>query len=389
MENNMTCITRRMFEKATSEQMTVSSMAGFLEREAKIRTLREKFEMFFHGCEMEKTLLNGLFCNHPDMSRHFIEKRVDGWLNHPECETLKTSEAIEVCFIFKLTIEEADSFVALVTEEGLHWRNPREIVYIFALKQGMDFLEAEKLNEEMKEYVSGVQEGKALSQDSFTPVIRTEVSALGTKEELADFLAGAAARLGQYHNNAYQLFMDMMELLENPRPEEGEAAAGIFEPEKLTIRDIVREYLYGENVLYAREMAHTSPNRWISLPEEEKIVLTRIQEKISGGWPDEEALSKMKSREMDVTRKVLILLFLATDQGAGWEDEYETDVSLEEIFEDLYQRLNDMLAQCGFMTLDPRSPFDWVILYCICVEDMFDVDIRMKSVFQEMFGGRS
>ena len=51
--------------------------------------------------------------------------------------------------------------------------------------------------------------------------------------------------------------------------------------------------------------------------------------------------------------------------------------------------MNDMLAQCGFMTLDPRSPFDWVILYCICVEDMFDVDIRMKSVFQEMFGGRS
>ena len=96
----------------------------------------------------------------------------------------------------------------------------------------------------------------------------------------------------------------------------------------------------------------------------------------------------MKSREADVTRKVLILLFLATDQGpaAEGEDDLESALSRDEVFEDLYQRLNDMLIQCGFMTLDPRAPFDWLIIYCICVEDMFDVDIRMRAVFKEMFG---
>ena len=83
--------------------------------------------------------------------------------------------------------------------------------------------------------------------------------------------------------------------------------------------------------------------------------------------------------------KVLILLFLATDSGLEAE-EGEDEPSREEVFADLYQRLNDMLLQCGFSALDPRSPFDWLILYCICAADIFDVEIRMKEVCKEMFG---
>ena len=112
----------------------------------------------------------------------------------------------------------------------------------------------------------------------------------------------------------------------------------------------------------------------------------------SSSWPDESTISKMKSRKTDVTRKVLILLFLATDLGPAYADDEDEDMefalSEEECFEQLYQSLNDMLLQCGFKQLDPRSPFDWLILYCICTGDMFDVDIRMKNMFQEMFGER-
>ena len=60
----------------------------------------------------------------------------------------------------------------------------------------------------------------------------------------------------------------------------------------------------------------------------------------------------------------------------------------DEVFQDLYQRLNDMLNLCGFSALDPRVPFDLLILYCICVPDMFDVDARMRAMFKTMFGER-
>ena len=94
----------------------------------------------------------------------------------------------------------------------------------------------------------------------------------------------------------------------------------------------------------------------------------------------------MKSRKTDVTRKVLILLFLATDAGPDFDEEEEP--TRDEVFQDLYQRLNDMLNLCGFSALDPRAPFDWLILYCICVPDMFDVDARMRAMFKTMFGER-
>lgn len=389
MNNKMTVVSERIYNQAISGTLTVSGAVDFLEKEAKMRTLREKLEKFSHGQELRTILVQGLMRNHPDRSKDAVERRVRGWLNNPDNQTLRKKDAIELCFILGLSVEEADAFVALISEEGLHWRNPDEIVYLFALKQGMDYSEANRLNEEMAEVLSRVTESGTLSEDSFTPIIRSEVAALGTREELVDYLTGAVSRLGRYHNNAYKLFMEMMDALENPLPDEGEESAGLFKKEELTIRDILREYLYEKNVLYAKGRVQAGKkNR--ALSGEEKLVFTVIQEEVSKSWPDETTISKMKSRKTDVTRKVLILLFLATGQESPYDEENDIDfvLSREEFFEQLYQGLNDMLLQAGFMPLDPRSPFDWLILYCICAEDMFDINVRMRTIFREMFGER-
>ena len=301
-------------------------------------------------------------------------------------QTIKKKDAIELCFILGLSVEEADEFVALVSEEGLHWRSPDEIVYIFALKQGMSYQEAQKLNEEMKRKLSTVRESREPAQDSFTPVIRAEVAALRTREELEDYLTEAVPRLGRWHNNAYKLFMEMLEILEHPELDEIERRAEVFEEERLTARDITREYFYGDHVLYAKEQVRAGKKKEDS--GKEKLTFTEIQKNISSGWPDDVALSKMRNRKMDVTRKVLILLFLATDPGSLPEDEedLEWEPSGEESFEDLYCRLNDMLLQCGYRALDPRSPFDWMILYCIHEGDMVDVSARLRAMIRAMFG---
>ncbi len=390
MGNNMTGLSQKMFDRATSGQLTIRGAVEFLEKEMRVRTIREKFEKFFRGENLKETLVRGLLRNHPGRSREFVEKRVDGWLNNPNYQTIEKKDAIELSFILGLSAEEADAFITGVCEEGLHWRNPEEIVYIFALKQGMTYAGAEELNREMKRILSGGNKTKSLAEDSFTSVIRPEVAELSTKEELTDYLTGVVSRLGREHNCAYRLFMDMMEALEHPKLYETEASAELFEPEKLTIGDIIREYFYENHVLYAREKSYSKRRRGRTLSVEDGFILTTVQKQISNNWPNEKTLAQMKARKTDVTRKALILLFLATDEGMREEDEEDMESvwSKEEVFEDLYQRLNDMLFQCSFMELDPRSPFDWLILYCICVEDMFDVDVRMKAVFKEMFRER-
>lgn len=384
MNNQMTQLSQAIYDKATSGQLTIHEAIDFLEKESRVRSLGDKLEKFSHGQDLRQTLVAGLMHNHPELSRDSVERRVRGWLAKDSRRSVKKEDAIEICFILKLSVEEADQLVSLISEEALHWRNPDEIVYIFALKQGMDYLEARDLDRSMEEQLAGVKESKDQAEDSFTPIIRTEISALNTKEELADYLRHGAARLGRYHNNAYKLFMEMMEVLKQPPLDDEIRRSEALEPERLSIRDILKEYLFEKNVNYAKEKARSGKKS----KEADPLVLSAIQESISANWPNEITISKMKSRKADVTRKVLILLFLATDPGMdddGFEDE---EITESEVFEDLHQRLNDMLMLCGFSALDPRAPFDWLILYCICAQDMFDIDIRMKTILKEMFGER-
>ncbi|MBS6645025.1 MAG: hypothetical protein KH366_15725 [Clostridiaceae bacterium] len=414
MQLEKTSISKSFYDNAAASLLTIRDAVAYLEKEVKTRTLREKLEKFGDGRDLQKVLVEGLLENDPARKKDSVERRVRGWLSNGNDRSIDKQAAIEVCFILKLSIGEADQLVTMVSEEALHYRNPDEIVYIFALQHGMTYPEAVRLNDQMKETLSKIKDSSELSENSFTPIIRSEVSAIQTKEELADYLEDSVGRLGRYHNNAYQEFMSRLELLESPRMDEAELRGGGFDDEHLTMRDILREYLFEKNVIYAMERAgkRTEKKKGRDREQElteEKLVFTKVQENISKSWPDESTLSKMKSRKIDVTRRVLILLFIATDQGKDWGretgelekaykdevghdyyvyDDWDDELTEDEVFEDIYTRLNDMLSLCGFATLDPRSPFDWLILYCICVDDIFDIDIRMRGIFKEMFGER-
>lgn len=134
----MTTISGRLYEQAVSGMRTVQEAVVFLEKEAKLRTFREKLEQFFKG---------------EDLSRDSIERRVRGW--HADC------------------------------------------------------------------------------------------------------------RLGRYHNNVYQLFMEMLNTLEHPKLDQTIEDAALFDSESLTLR----EYFYEKNVLYAKE----------------KRIFTVIQKHVSAG----------------------------------------------------------------------------------------------------------
>ena len=214
----MTDLSQKAYTRAISEELTFREAVEFLEQGAKLRTLRENLEKFSPGGDLRQILVDGLLQNHPhsDVGRQSTKRWVRGWLNEDKILTLRKMDAIEVCFILGLGIEEADEFVALVSGERLHWRNPDEVVYLFALKQGMGYLEAEALNREMQAILSQAKDTKEPPESSFTPIIRREIEKISTQEELTDYLREAAPRMGRYHNTAYQLFMDMMETLKYP-----------------------------------------------------------------------------------------------------------------------------------------------------------------------------
>ena len=68
-------------------------------------------------------------------------------------------------------------------------------------------------------------------------------------------------------------------------------------------------------------------------------------------------------------------------------DDIEEELTEEEYFEKMYLDLNLMLNLCGFAPIDPRVPFDWMILFCICKGEQWLVDSRIEEFLNEVFAG--
>ena len=393
---NMTQLSQLAFAEATTELHSVEDAVNFLKKELVTRNVRSILEKFSKGRDLkivQKILADGLVANRPDMERSAVERRIRIWMDPKSPHTLKKQDAIEVAFHLQLTGKEADEFLALISEEKLHWRDVEEIVYGYGLEHHLSYGECRKiLNrpriQDVLQKVSDYQTVEEIGEDGYTEFVKRDVERLDTVEELETYLQENYERLGHFHNTAYDIFTEMLERLMNPASEVEELHLfdEVVEKETYTVRDIVKDLLYQEPVLAAKQKAVKSKKevKKGQLSKEQQYTLDIIQKKIADSWPDEVSISKMKNRRMDVTRKVLILLFLVTDGDYQEEDE-ESEWSAEEVFEDVIARLDDMLFFCGYSALDPRNPFDWLVIYCIYVEDLLDIDPKMQAVLNEVY----
>ena len=371
-EMQMTELSSVAYAAATADGLTAQSAAGVLMEQVQIRSFRDVLAAYAEPDRLRELLVDGLCLNDSARVRDSVDKKVRAWLSG-KYQPTRREDLMELCFILRLDSQRADAFMAACSDEGLHWREPRELVYAFALDHGMRYPEAAALYERVQ---PGDVSGDGMVE-SFTPLVRDEARRCQTEDELRQYLRSAAGKLGRMHNTAYQHFMAMMQLLEAP-----ESMAGQDE-RRYSTREIVEAYL-DRKLPSAREGK--------KLEDKKRCVLA--------DWPDEVILSRMKNRKADVTRKVLMLLFLATDDGDAIEDEWEDGFSYDEdefpsgeaadaAFRSIQLRMNQMLADCGFRQLDPRNAFDWLVLYSMRVNandgEMEGLNEQLSRVLEVLF----
>ncbi len=376
MSEYMTVVSADLFEKATQENLSITEAVELLKNEVQLRTLKSKLEYFANPETLQKVLVDGLIKHNPEAKKGSVERKVRGWLKSAE-RNINKKDAIELCFILKLDFKRADKFVTMVSEEGFHWRDPEEIVYIYAINNSMDYNDARALNEKIQQYIKNGREKTEVTKESFTPFIKNELEKIKSEDELIEYIRDASDRLGKYHNTAYKLFMDYLTLLQSPVNNEN-----LPKEQIMTTRDIVKEYFNQELIPRFKQTGKKAGS-------EKRAMLSAMERNVLANWPDEVTLSKIKNREIDVTRKALILAFIVTDGGESEYSDCDTDeyyeMTKEELFDETCRRINTMLADCGFNKLDPRVPFDWMILYCMCVEEAYEIDERISGFLEKLF----
>ena len=140
----MTTLTKLAFSEATVKMHSAEEAVDFLKNNLITRSVRSILEKFAGGRDMkeiQKLLVNGLLEDHPEMKKDSVERRVRGWLDPKSLHTVKKEDAIEIAFLLQLGIQETDEFLALISDEKLHWRNVEEIIFIYGLQQSLSYKE--------------------------------------------------------------------------------------------------------------------------------------------------------------------------------------------------------------------------------------------------------
>ncbi len=300
-----------------------------------------------------------------------ISRKVRNWL-HDRNQPGNREELFKICFALKLTEKEAGMLLGATAENGIHYRNPRELIYAFCLRMEEDYSYARKLADRLLgEEVPllgtlAYQQALRRQQGKENPEIKTasmkdEFKRLKSQEELLDFLREKRESFGIHHNTAYRKFMVMLEYLAKP----GIDNPYVPEEREYSVETVVEEYLR-MNIPYGRKLGRYS----------------RLQKEIKKHWPTPRTINEMKNRKLDVDRKTLLLLYIATE-GMVLE---RGDSKWEDYVKEHYRRINLMLTECGMSLLNLHSPFDYMVIQSIrAAGEEENMGLRMERMLCRLF----
>lgn len=385
MNSFRTRISTHNFDEIKSRAMTPSEMIAFLEDGALYRTFPDVLTEVYPHADLAPRLSRGLAkLSGSELSG--IQRKVRNWMNGSNTPQNR-EQLFEIAFVLGLSEGAANRLLASASDCGIHYRNPQELVYAYALRTGLSWADAQALLARMKPlYEDGMRDGQAAraalmaSGDTtgspviYTRQLRDDFAHVDTEDDLRSFFTLYATQFGEIHETAYEKFMELLGYLQDPEGGEGYQSIG----------HIVDEYMR------------------MNVPDTKRVAkLSYLQKVIKKNWPTETMITRMKNRTIDVSRKVLLLLFLITEDFeynpayADDDDESNRDIYYEDLIEDdpeerLEIRLNQInlfLEHYGMNLLDPGNPFDCLVLYALRAEydEQDSMSENVKNAIEVLF----
>jgi hypothetical protein len=290
-------------------------------------------------------------CLDPERLRESVARNVRNWLSGTTAPVDRKT-LIKICFALGLDEDKAQSFMKFTLESGFHLRDPEEAAFLYCLRSGKNYPDAVAF---AKRYFSdGLRLLLGIASDAadrvvYTKVVAKDFASVENDEDFEQFYDKNLENFGRFYNTAYhKYFRPFIKELMAPG-----APHGTAKDRKFSIEEVAK--------LLRKD-----------IPLDKKTSgYKKIQKEIRELWPNETELTDMLNREKDVNRKILLLLYIET---AGILDPYgdasENFGAVEgqtpkELLENHAVRINLMLDECGMARLDPRNPFDWLILYSL------------------------
>ncbi len=362
----MTEISAGQWNFITSDNLTVKEAVDFLKNGMKVRTFRDNIRDIYGTDDCEKLIAEGLckcgeYYNGKVIQSDSMRKKVRNWMTGKNMPTDR-EEVFQLCFVLDLGLDQAERMLTRLTEQGIHYRNSKEIIYAYCLKYHLGYENALRMCEQLSSGKSKEnKDTESGNREDRTQFMKLGFQKISAEEDIFSFILNNKMRMGSSHNTAYAYFTKMLALLSGEE---------LDEEEKYSMEDVAETYLR------------------LNVPLDKKTSgYSNVQKIVKKYWPGARAVKSMKSRSEEVNRKTLLLLYIVTG-GMAEEDYDEADesyISSEEFLTFHCTKMNHMLRECGMSRIDPRNIFDYLILYCLRPEEDLFMSDRMALLMQEVF----
>lgn len=369
-EENNTRISANNLRFFREGEKTPQEMVLFLKNGAIFRRFDDLLRQLYPEKDLGRRLTEGL-TEITGESHDSVSRKVRNWLrgnNIPKSREL----LFQICFVLGLDEPSSNRLLTYASETGIHYRNPKELVYAYGLRMGLSYLETVELNQSAMEiYMQEMEKGRSGGRaPKYTRMVREAFDQVWSREELTAFFQEYGEELGTFHETAYQAFLSMLQKLQHPR----ELEDGVRE-ERYTMEKVLTTYIR------------------MKVPEIKRVgtysLLQRLMKKY---WPNESSLLNMKNRREDVGRKTIMLLHLVTEmmeiedeEEFLWEEWAEEDP--EDVLEIRIAQMDLLLERYGMNQLDLGSPFDLAVMYAMQAGETDFMSDRMTQVLNLLFEG--
>jgi hypothetical protein len=339
-------ISRKQFDFLLRDDVTAEEAVAYLKTDFTIRKFSDVLKRVYTGDDIEQRLTE----------EFGSRKNVQNWTRNRNLPTNR-EQVFRIAFALELTEYEADELLSYVFGDGIHYRNERELLFAFALKNHQTYAAAVSSLELLQERKNVPDTENVLT----TQNLRLAFENLPPEADYMQFMMDHQSSFGTLHNTAYRYFMNMLSFLED-----------IDESGQVYSTEYICDSYLRMGVPTGRQLSDYDT----------------IQKIVKKYWPGVRSIKAMKSRREDVSRKTLILLYLVTGgiREQAYNEEDEDYISAEKLLLGNLARIDQMLTECGMRNIDPSNPFDFLVLYCLKTENEDSMSERMEEALAILFG---
>lgn len=260
----------------------------------------------------------------------------------------------KLCFALEMNAEEtAEFFLKAFLNRPYNYKKTNEAVYYFCLRNGINYVDAVRIITT----IQNIPQSQTVEKEVNTERIGYEISNITDEEELIKYLAENRYSDEEQHYTSVEKIKSMLDNCFELAQKETQFTRGT--PVIVKSVDALLDVIYDYDADSMRKN------------EKKTIQDSRFPKCVKANWIDRQAfhnIEKHLTRTEDVYRKALVLLkfysYYADAYCKARSKMTEDEIDFCGYADDFEAELETVLAECGYIQLYKRNPFDWLILYC-------------------------